>query len=112
VVSPLWRSQVLAGRGERSGRAGTPFKARCIEVGFSPNRRLLGVQRLSHNPIRAAEASAAVHQPITTDTGQRIPGLRLGDRRAHALMQALLVFRLLTPTGSNTNQLTPRAASA
>ena len=26
------------------------------EIGFSANRRLLGVQRLSHNPIRAAEA--------------------------------------------------------
>ncbi|HEX2300804.1 MAG TPA: hypothetical protein VHH34_20240, partial [Pseudonocardiaceae bacterium] len=26
------------------------------EVGFAANRRLLGVQRLSHNPIRAAEA--------------------------------------------------------
>ena len=65
------------------------------EVGFSANRRLLGVQRLSHNPIRAAEAFTAVHEPITTDTGQRIAGLRLGDRRAHALLQALLVFRLL-----------------
>ena len=65
------------------------------KIGFSANRRLLGVQRLSHNPIRAAEAVAAVHDPIITDTGQRIPGLRQGDHRAHALLQALLVFRLL-----------------
>jgi len=65
------------------------------EIGLSANRRLLGVQRLSHNPIRAAEAFTAVHDPIITDTGQRIAGLRLGDRRAHALLQALLVFRLL-----------------
>jgi hypothetical protein len=65
------------------------------EVGFSANRRLLGVQRLSHNPIRAAEAFTAVHQPIVTDDGHRIAGLRLGDRRAHALLQALLIFRLL-----------------
>ena len=65
------------------------------EIGFSANRRLLGVQRLSHNPIRAAEAFTAVHEPIITDTGQRIAGLRLGDRRAHALLQALLMFRLL-----------------
>jgi DNA-binding transcriptional ArsR family regulator len=68
------------------------------EIGFSANRRLLGVQRLSHNPIRAAEAFTAVHQPIVTDDGHRIAGLRLGDRRAHALLQALLVFRLL-PNG-------------
>ncbi len=65
------------------------------EVGFSANRRLLGVQRLSHNPIHAEQAFTAVHDPIITDTGHRIAGLRLGDRRAHALLQALLVFRLL-----------------
>src|SRR4051794_28635731 len=65
------------------------------EIGLSANRRLLGVQRLSHNPIRAAEAFTAVHQPITTDRGTRIAGLRLGDHRAQALLQALLVFRLL-----------------
>ena len=33
------------------------------EIGFSANRRLLGVQRLSHDPIRAAEAFTAVHRP-------------------------------------------------
>ena len=65
------------------------------EIGFSANRRLIGVQRLSHNPIRAAEAFTAVHEPIITDNGTRIAGLRLGDRRAHALLQAVLVFRLL-----------------
>src|SRR3954470_7192642 len=65
------------------------------EAGFPANRRLLGVKRLSHNPIRAAEAFTAVHQPIVTDDGHRIAGLRLGDRRAHALLQALLIFRLL-----------------
>lgn len=65
------------------------------EIGLSANRRLLGVQRLSHNPIIAAEAFTAVHQPIITGDGHRIAGLPLGDRRAHALLQALLVFRLL-----------------
>jgi hypothetical protein len=68
------------------------------EIGLSANRRLLGAQRLSHNPIRAAEAFTAVHEPIITGTGHRIAGLRLGDRRAQALLQALLVFRLL-PNG-------------
>jgi hypothetical protein len=65
------------------------------EVDLSANRRLLSVQRLSHNPIHAEQAFTAVHHPIITDTGHRIAGLRLGDRRAHALLQALLVFRLL-----------------
>jgi hypothetical protein len=65
------------------------------EIGLTANRRLLGVQRLGHNPIRAAEAFAAVHDPIITDDGHRIAGLRLGDHRAQALLQALLIFRLL-----------------
>ncbi|MGH3800651.1 MAG: hypothetical protein ACRDTD_11040 [Pseudonocardiaceae bacterium] len=65
------------------------------EIGFSANRRLLGVQRLSHNPIRAEQAFTTVHEPIITPDGHRTAGLRLGDRRAHALLQALLVFRLL-----------------
>jgi predicted MarR family transcription regulator len=32
---------------------------------------------------------------MLTDTGTRIPGLRFGDVRVHALLQALLVHRLL-----------------
>jgi hypothetical protein len=67
------------------------------EIGFSANRRLLGVQRLSHNPL-PAEAFAAVHEPLVNPDGHRIAGLRLGDRRAQALLQTLLVFRLL-PNG-------------
>ena len=39
-----------------------------------------------------------MHDPIITDTGTGVAGLRLGDRRAHALLQAVLVFRLL-PNG-------------
>lgn len=74
------------------------------EVGFSANRRLLGVQRLDHNPIRAAEAFTAVHDPIVSDTGQRTAGLRLGDRQAQALLQALLMFRLL-PRGFGNRDL-------
>jgi len=65
------------------------------EIGFSANWRLLGAGRLSHNPIRAAEAFTAVNDPLITDTGTRIPGLRFTDRRAQALLHALLMFRLL-----------------
>lgn len=64
------------------------------QVGFTANRRLLGAQQLSHNPIRAEQAFTAVHDPLLTTDGHRIPGLRLGDTRAHALLHALLVFRL------------------
>jgi hypothetical protein len=64
------------------------------EIGFNANRRLLGVQRLDHDPIHAATALAAVTDPVTTPTGSRIPGLRLGQQRSHALLTALLMFRL------------------
>ena len=85
-------------KGDFEIRKGLTHLPALREIGFSANRRLLGVQRLSHNPIIAAEAFTAVHQPIITDDGHRIAGLPLGDRRAHALLQALLVFRLL-PNG-------------
>jgi hypothetical protein len=65
------------------------------QIGFTANRRLLGVQRISHNPIRGAQAFTDLTAPIITDTGARIPGLRFGDPRAHALLQALLIHRLL-----------------
>jgi hypothetical protein len=42
------------------------------QIGFSANRRLLRVQRLSHDPTDGAEALAAITEPITTATGQRI----------------------------------------
>jgi hypothetical protein len=68
------------------------------EIGFSANRRLLHVQRLGHDPITGTDALRAITDPLTTATGARVPGLRLADRRSHALLQALLVFRCI-PNG-------------
>lgn len=65
------------------------------EIGFSANRRLLRVQRLSHDPTDGATALAAITDPVTTPTGQRIPGLRFTNPRAQALLSTLCVFRLL-----------------
>jgi hypothetical protein len=65
------------------------------QIGFSANRRLLGVQRLGHDPIRGAATFTDLTAPIVTDSGTRIPGLRFGDARVHALLQALLIHRLL-----------------
>jgi predicted MarR family transcription regulator len=55
----------------------------------------LSVQHVSHDPIRGAQAFTELTAPITTDTGTRIPGLRFGDPRVHALLSALLIHRLL-----------------
>src|SRR5665647_1754624 len=65
------------------------------EIGFKANRRLLGVQRLDHDPITGARDLHTLTAPITTDKGTRIPGLRLGQQRTHALLSAFLTFRLL-----------------
>ncbi|MGB9302415.1 MAG: hypothetical protein WCB92_01670 [Mycobacterium sp.] len=62
------------------------------EIGFSANRRLLHVQRLSHDPITGADALTTLTGAITTTTGARIPALRLAEPRSHALLQALLTF--------------------
>jgi hypothetical protein len=74
------------------------------EIGFSANRRLLGVQRLSCDPARGAQVFAAVNDPIITPAGTRIAGLRFADPRAHALLSAVLVFRLL-PHGFTNREL-------
>ncbi len=63
------------------------------EVGFTANRRLLRVQRLDHDPITGTTALTSLTDPVTTSTGTRVPGLRLGDPRTHALLSALVTFR-------------------
>jgi hypothetical protein len=65
------------------------------QIGSSANRRLLGVQRLSHDPAAGAATFAAINGPTRTPSGERVAGLRFADPRAHALLQALLMFRLL-----------------
>jgi len=75
------------------GKRLTNLPALC-EVGFTANKRLLGVERLSHDPARGRETFTAINDPVVTDQGTRISGLRFADARAQALLSALLVFRL------------------
>jgi hypothetical protein len=75
-------------------------------AGFTATRRLLDVQKLSHDP---ADGQAAIRQtcdPLITETGTRVAGLRLGDPRVHALLAAICVFRLL-PRGFANRDLRP-----
>ena len=85
------------------GKRLTNLPALC-EVGFTANRRLLDVQRLSHDPVRGRETFTAVNDPVITETGTRVAGLRFADPRAQALLCALLTFRLL-PNGFNNRDL-------
>lgn len=73
------------------------------QVGFDANRRLLHVQRISHDPFLGEEVFRELNSPIVVD-GQRAAALRFGDRRVHALMSALVIFRVL-PQGFSTREL-------
>lgn len=69
------------------------------EIGFSANRRLLGAQRLDHDPIAGTAILDHVTKPLTSTSGTRVSGLPFGDERSHALLNALELFRLQLPSG-------------
>jgi hypothetical protein len=79
------------------------------EIGFPANRRLLRVQRLDHDPITGINVLHTVTDPITTQNGTRVPGLRLGQQRSHALLAVLLILRL-QPNGFTNHDLRPLIA--
>jgi len=64
------------------------------EVGFQANRRLLDVQRISHDCWLGEDLFREIHQPVTLGE-QRASALRFGDRRVLALLSVLVLFRLL-----------------
>jgi hypothetical protein len=63
-------------------------------IGFAANRRLLEVERLSHDCILSEETFQAVNHPVAAGH-QRASGLRFADPRVHALLHALVLFRQL-----------------
>lgn len=63
------------------------------KIGFAANRRLLDVQRVSHDCAVGAEAFEGLHRPSAVN-GQRAPALRFGDSRVQALCAALLSLHL------------------
>jgi hypothetical protein len=64
------------------------------QIGFQVNRRLLDVQALSHDCLLGEDALQQVNQPRDV-SGQRVAALRFIDPRVHALLSALVAFRLL-----------------
>lgn len=79
------------------------------QVGFQANRRLLDVQRLSHDPSLGEVAFQQLHQPREVN-GQRVPALRSTDSRVLVLWSALVLFRLL-PSGFASRDLRKHLAS-
>jgi hypothetical protein len=64
------------------------------EIGFAANRRLLEVERLSHDCMLAEDTFQAINSPVAAGR-QRASGLRFGDARAHSLWHAIILFRQL-----------------
>ncbi|MDX1430273.1 MAG: hypothetical protein R3282_08295, partial [Rhodothermales bacterium] len=73
------------------------------EIGFSANWRLLDAERLGHDPLIGEQVFREITQPAVLD-GQRAPALRFGDPRVHALLAAIVIYRL-QPEGFTNRQL-------
>jgi hypothetical protein len=78
------------------------------KVGFQANRRLLRVQRISHDVPLGENVLSELQAPARLQ-GQRASGLRFGDPRVLALLSALLLFRLL-PRGFSNRDLREQLA--
>jgi hypothetical protein len=64
------------------------------EIGFAANRRLVEVERLSHDCILSEDTFQAINRPVAAGR-QRASGLHFADLRVHALFHALILFRQL-----------------
>jgi hypothetical protein len=73
------------------------------QLGFQANRRLLEVQRISHDCTIGEKAFNRVQRPIEVQ-GQRASAMRFADPRVLALFSALVLFRLL-PRGFSNHEL-------
>ena len=62
------------------------------EIGFAANRRLIELERLSHDCMLTEDTFRTINGPVAADR-QRASGLRFADPRTHALLQALILFR-------------------
>jgi len=59
------------------------------QVGFAANRRLLDVQRTSHDPFIGTARLAELAAPVIIDGDRKTSGLRFGDPAVHALAPGL-----------------------
>lgn len=75
------------------------------DLGQQVNRKLLEVERLSHQCVLTQDALDRLQQP-TVEAGQRVSALRFGDPRVMALFQAITGFTHL-PRGFRNRDLRP-----
>jgi hypothetical protein len=74
------------------------------EIGFTASRRLLDVQRISHDPAEGAATLAALTDPVISPAGTRTAGMPVTSLRVQALLSAICAFRLL-PNGFTNRDL-------
>lgn len=70
------------------------------KVGFQANRRLLDVQRISHDCAIGEDEFDDVQFPRTINN-QRVSGLRYGEERVQVLLAAIVIFHVLPHGFSN-----------
>jgi len=61
-------------------------------IGFAANRRLLDVERLSHDCMLTEDTFQTINSPVAAGR-QRTSGLRFADPRVHSLFHAIILFR-------------------
>lgn len=76
---------------------------RLRQIGFQANRRLLEVEKISHDCILAEEAFQQINRPRQVAT-QRASALHFADPKVQSLWNALLLFPLL-PAGFSNREL-------
>jgi hypothetical protein len=82
---------------------------RLREIGFQANRRLLAVEKISHDCILAEETFQQINRPRQVGT-QRASALRFADPKVQSLCHALLAFPHL-PGGFSNRHLRERFAA-
>jgi hypothetical protein len=79
------------------------------QIGFQANRRLLEIERISHDCMLAEAAFQQLHRPRQVDQ-QRASALRFADPKVQSLCHALLAFPQL-PGGFSNRHLRDRFAA-
>src|SRR5436853_3887510 len=86
--------------GVNKGLSNLPYLQK---IGREINRRLLEVERVSHNSGLSGDSIQRVVQPTVTDDGEKLPALKFGQPRVMALFLALTLFHHLIDGFHNRN---------
>jgi hypothetical protein len=78
--------------GVNKGLSNLPYLQK---IGRQINRRLLEVERVSHNSGMSGDSIQKVGQPAVTEDGKKAPALQFGQPRVMALLLALTMFHHL-----------------